>query len=329
MLSARLPITLLLLTGTFRVAAQQPRPADSEPVRWLTIEIVTNDFDSIQPLRAAIGIRPGAILTLGDPRVRQACDAVRRKLPTKIVRCTTLTPSKIDGYVEAEYVVEVSDQGSGAPPAPPHCISKELAPDLAALRIEWGRSLCENPGWGATERVNANHYLDYESPTLHPLAMRIHAAVSVRVADLEKAAAGCVADSRAFAVYLMNFTGFPRRAIRAASLRMLDPDPDVRNAAMRLLGVFNESISTNEAPGILTNACAALISGGFTDRNKSLVLLDRMRLRRLVTFGSLNRRCRAQVRNIARTSTAPQTGLAAQDLVGSTHRPDGQAVRPK
>jgi hypothetical protein len=126
----------------------------------------------------------------------------------------------------------------------------------------------------------------------------------------------------------MNFTGFPRRALRAASLRMLDSDPDVRNAAMRLLGVFSESISANEVPGILSNACAALISGGFTDRNKSLVLLDRMRLRRLVSFDSLNQRCRAQVVNIGRTSKAPQTGLAAQDLVGPLRQSEGQSLLP-
>jgi hypothetical protein len=311
------PIFLLfLLVAAWPVLAQQPRPVDSELVRWSTVEIVTNDFNSVEKLREATGITPGSILAMGDPRVRQACDLIKRELPAKSVRCTTLTPAKVNEYVQAELIVEIGNYDELQPPVLPDCLSKYLAPDLIALRNEWGRELSVTLGWGSTERVNASHYLDYGPPTLHQLATRIHSTVSSRMEELERATASCNSVSRAYALYLMNFTGFPERVIRSASARMTDPDPDVRNAATRLLGVFNGFILKNQVAGIVKSACATTVSGGFTDRNKSLVLLDRIRLRGLVSFGALDATCRKQIRNIARTSSAPQTGRAAQALMG-------------
>jgi hypothetical protein len=312
---------LLLAVGPWVASAQQHQQlAGSEPVRWSTIEIITNDFDSVERLREATGIEPGALLAIGDSRVQQACDSIRRELPAKVVQCTQLFGDKVDGYVDAEYIVEISDP-TPLSRYPRHCSSMVLAPDLAALRDEWGRMMSATIAGpnGPPERVNAEQFLDYNTPARHELAARIHAIVRTRIGELKKASTSCTASSRANALYLMNFVGSPVRAIRSGSAHMDDPDPDVRNAATRLLGVFDGFISKSEVAATVKSACA-MISGGFTDRNKSLVLLDRMRLRGLVTFRGLDAKCQEQIRNVARTSNAIQTGRAAQDLVRASSR---------
>jgi hypothetical protein len=97
---------------------------------------------------------------------------------------------------------------------------------------------------------------------------------------------------------------------------MDDPDVLVRDVAVRLLGVLSRFISKNEVAGIVKGACS-LTFGGFADRNKSIIFLDRMRLSGLVGFGALGAKCQEQIRAIARTSNAIQTGRPAQHLVES------------
>jgi hypothetical protein len=254
----------------------------------------------------------GALLPINDPRVQQACDSIRREVPAKVVHCRQFVGDEVD----AEYLVEIDDQAPSA--APPHCSPAQLAPDLAALVDEWARikSPSKPTDDGPPERVNAEQYLDYNTPERHQQAERMHSIVRVRIRELEKASNSCTAQSRADAIGFMNYTGSPSRAIKFASAHMDDPDLLVRDVAVRLLGVFNRFISKNEVADIVHGACA-LTFGGFADRNKSIILLDRMRLGGLVSFGTLGAKCQAQIRAIARTSNAIQTGRPAQRLVKS------------
>jgi hypothetical protein len=307
-------VTMLLLTlGPCVVLAQStPQSHDFAPKRWSTIEIVTNDFDSVDRLRKAAGIPLGALLPINDPRIQQACESIRREVQGKVVHCRQFVGDEVD----AEFLVEIDDQ---VPPAAlPHCSPAQLAPDLAALMDEWGKitSTSKPTDDGPPERVNAQQYLDYNTPERHQQAERTHSIVRVRIRELEKASNSCTAQSRADAIGFMNYTGSPSRAIKLASAHMDDPDPLVRNSAVRLLGVFNRFISKNEVAGIVNGACA-LTSGGFADRNKSIILLDRMRLGGLVHFADLSAKCKAQIGAIARTSNAIQTGRPARRLVES------------
>jgi hypothetical protein len=310
----RLLVPMLLLPLGHRVVWAQPAPqsGDFAPKRWSTIEIVTNDFDSVDRLRKATGIPLGALLPVNDPRIQQACDSIRREVSGKVVHCRQFVGDEVD----AEYLVEIDDQAPSA--AQPHCSPAQLPPDLAALVDEWARikSTSKPTGDAPPERVNAEQYLDYNTPERHQLAQRIHSIVRVRTRELEKASNSCTAKSRADAIGFMNYTGSPSRAIKIASAHMDDPDLLVRDVAVRLLGVFNRFIPKNEVAGIVTGACA-LTFGGFADRNKSIILLDRMRLGGLVSFGTLAAKCQGQIRAIARTSNAIQTGRPAQRLVGS------------
>ena len=172
-------------------------------------------------------------------------------------------------------------------------------------------------GSANTEHVNADRFLDYDSTVPHQLAERIHGLVAPRIGELERAGDSCTPESRSDALYLMNFTGAPERAIRYAAMRMNDPDAGVRNAATRLLFSFNSFIAKGEVANIVQNACAATVSGGFTDRNKSLLVLAGLLQRGLISFQTLDGSCQQQIRGIARTSTASQTGEPARQLVAS------------
>jgi hypothetical protein len=255
----RLLVTPMVLVSLEpRVVSAQPtqQSPDLAPKRWSTIEIVTNDFDSVERLRKASGIPLGALLPVSDPRVQQACDSIRRKVPGKTV----------------------------------HCSPTQLAPDLAALQGEWAHI------------KSAAKPTDDGPPERHQQAQRIHSIVRARIGELERTSNSCTALSRADAIGFMNYTGSPSRAIKFASVHMEDPDLLVRDVAVRLLGVFNRFITKNEVPGILKSACA-LTFGGFADRNKSIILLDRMRLGGLLSFGALGARCQEQVRSIAATQS--------------------------
>ncbi len=291
---------------------------ESAPLRWTGIEIVTNDFDSVQRLREATGLAPGTLLFIKDSRLQQACDAVRRELPGASVHCSPVIGAKVDGYAEGLYIVEIN-VGERPPLTSPACSARKLAPDLAALEDQWMETMLGTMvgGDSNTEHVNGERFLDYDSKVRHQLAERIHALVAPRLRELELASDSCTPESRSDAVYLMNFTGTPERAIRAASMRMNDPDEGVRNAATRLLFSFSSFITKGEVANVVKNACAATLSGGFMDRNKSLLVLDRLLHRGLISFRTLDVRCQQQIRGIARTSTAGQTGEPARRLVES------------
>ena len=306
-------------------AADSPDPMrkmiESAPLRWTGIEIVTKDFDSVPRLRAATGLAPGALLFIKDPRLKQACDAVKLQLPGATVRCSPVIGAKVNGYAEGLFIVEIN-VGERLALVPPACSSSKLAPDLAALEDQWMDTLMSTMvnGDANGEHVNAERFLDYDSSVRHQLAQRIHLRVAPRIRELERASAGCEPESRSDALYLMNFTGAPERAIRSAATRMNDPDAGVRNAATRLLFSFNSFIAKGEVANIVKNACAATVSGGFTDRNKSLLVLAGLQQRGLISFQTLDGSCQQQIRGIARTSAAGQTAEPARQLVESARK---------
>ncbi len=314
-------LTMVAIAWTCRSAegaGQVQRMLDSAPLRWTGVEVVTNDFDSVQRLRNATGLKPGTILFRNDPRLRRACKAVRREEPGAAVSCSLVFSGKINGYIPAVFIVEIN-VAKRTPLVPPECSSASLAPDLMALTSEWMSAEFTNMGAGkdTTEHVNAGRFLDYGSPPLHRLAERVHSVVAPRMSELERASVSCAPASRVDAIYLMNFTGDPAHAIHSAILRMRDPDPGVRNAAMRFLWTFDEFITPVEVAGISKQVCEELISGGATDRNKSLLLLNGLHQRKLVRLSSLSASCQREIRGIARTSIAGPTGDTARKLVQS------------
>jgi hypothetical protein len=292
------------------------------PLRWLGVEVVTNDFARVERVRRAAELEPGTVLPVTDSRLQKSCDAIRRELPAASIRCFPVLGAKVDGLAQAVYVVEV-DVAKRPPLAPPHCDSAAtLDPALERLADEWMSTLVKTmlDGDPNAEQVNAGNYLDYVAAGRHELAERIHAGVESQIPALEAAAASCSAEQRADAVYLMNFTGNPQRAIAAATLRLDDPDSGVRNAAMRLLGTFVAFLSQPEVSTLAVAACSNAIAGDFTDRNKSVLLLNELSARGALEFADLDRNCRVQITNIARTSVATQTGEPARQLLETARK---------
>lgn len=283
------------------------------PLHWLGVEVIASDFDLVERVRQATGLKPGTVLPITDHKLKEACDAVRRELPSTSVQCSPTLGEKIDGLTGALYVVEINNM-QRPPLAPPQCNSAAtLARDLALLANEWKGTLVRTmiDGDLNTERVNGNKYLDYDSSERHELVERIHATVKSKVADLEVASSSCRHEQRSDALYLMNFTGEPERAISSATHRMVDPDSQVRNAATRLLMTFAAFIPESQVFSIAREACLN------TDRNKSLLLLNELRKRGALKFFDLNETCQIQIRHIARTSVANQILQPARQLVES------------
>jgi hypothetical protein len=328
MVSARAAGAVLLTSMMAAALAADVDPATAQmfqtaPLRWVGVEVVTNDVDQVERVRRAAALEPGTVLPVTDSRLQKACDAVRRELPSASIRCVPVFNSKVDGLAQALYVVEV-DVAERPQLAPPRCnAAATLEPELARLADEWmdmiARTLLD--GDPTAEQVNARNYLDFQSARLHELVERIHATVSSRIPDLEAASSSCSVEQRADAVYLLNFIGDPSRAISIATQRLDDPDPGVRNAAMRLLGSFVAFVPQAQVSTITAAACSNMIAGTFTDRNKSLQLLNELRERGALEFGDLGEKCRAQIQDIARTSVASQTGEPARQLVEAARRP--------
>lgn len=289
------------------------------PLHWLGVEVIASDFDLVERVRQATGLKPGTVLPITDHKLKEACDAVRRELPSTSVQCSPTLGEKIDGLTGALYVVEINNM-QRPPLAPPQCNSAAtLARDLALLANEWKSTLVRTmiDGDLNTERVNGNKYLDYDSSERRELVERIHATVKSKVADLEVASLSCRHEQRSDALYLMNFTGEPERAISSATHRMVDPDSQVRNAATRLLMTFAAFIPESQVFSIAREACLNTIQGAFTDRNKSLMLLNELRKRGALRFFDLNETCQIQIQHIARTSIANQILQPARQLVQS------------
>jgi hypothetical protein len=312
-----LTCAVVLLLG----AAETTKPPTS-PLRWLGVEVVTNDFDLVERVRRAAAIEPGTVMPITDSKLKQACDTIRRELPSASIRCSPNVSAKVDGLAEALYIVEINVVDR-PPLAPPHCNSAAtLSPELALLVDQWESTVLRTMVDGDlnTERVNAGKYLDYDSAERHALVERMHATVKSKIADLEAASSSCSNEHRTDALYLMNFTGDPQRAISSATQRLDDPDSGVRNAAMRLLGTFATFLPQSQVFSIAKTACQNTIRGDFTDRNKSLLLLNELAHRGALRFADLDEKCQAQIRNIARTSFATQTGMQARELAGSATR---------
>src|SRR5262245_15091757 len=87
-------------------SAAEPGSVDL-PVLWKGVEVVTNDFASIPRIREATPIAPGAQLSLSDPKLRVACDAVRGKFPASRIVCTNVVEPVKGGPSQAWYIVEV------------------------------------------------------------------------------------------------------------------------------------------------------------------------------------------------------------------------------
>jgi hypothetical protein len=307
---------IALSVFVLRASAAEPGGADSAtPVLWKGVEVVTNDFAAIPRIREATPIAPGALLSLSDPKLRIACDAVRGKFPSSRIVCTnSIEPTK-GGPPQAWYVVEVDIPER----APLRCLpGARLDPALGALAREWSDTIGRAVAAGADvrERLNDRDYLDYERADLSTLAARLHGATRGRAVELEAASVSCNPQDRAASFNLMSFSGDAQAFITMAATHINDEVDGVASAAARFLVLFAEFIEPRTVPHIASEACKSVLSGNFAARQKSLNLLNELSETGMLPFEQLTSDCQGQIRNIARTSLA----LSARELVSGLPR---------
>ena len=238
------------------------------PIHWNGVEVVTNNFDSIERVRSIAAFPEHSTLLMSDPKLKAVCAAVRAAEPASNVVCSPLIGGGADAVPHAWYVIEVDIPErralsciSGTSP-----MSAEFTSLVEELKTELGRTALAASSM--SEFVNDSNHLDYESPSLSKLAAKVHESIKDRGRELETAGAGCDPRSRENAFYLMSFAGDPKRYRARAAYHMLDDDVGAANAATRFLLVFGDSIDAAVAPRIAATACSAL-DGGLTARNST------------------------------------------------------------
>ena len=306
-----------VFAATIACAAQQADLTNT-PVLWKGVEVVTNDFDSIDRIRGATPLAANSVLTPSDPKLRIACDAVRNRFPASRVECSHALEAAKSDRPEGWFVVEVDI----APRTALRCLpGARLDPRLVALSQQWLTAVERIAPTVASQRVNTRNYLDYENAELNVIAARLYAVTKDRTLEVEAGAVSCSPLERMHSLYLMNFTGDPQRFVTMASVHVNDDHGGAADAAAQFLATFPEFIEAQDVPHVANEACKGVLDGGFAARRRSILLLTELQESGAVPFPQLSAECQQQLRNIARTSVA----LPAKRLVGEATRKPPQS----
>jgi hypothetical protein len=306
---------LFLLALCASTGAAEPAASDATPILWKGVEVVTNDFGSIERIRQATAVTQNAVLSISDRKLKTACDAVRGRFPGSKVDCSHVIEPAADGRSQGWYIVEVDIPER----EPLRCLAgARLDPRLATLSQQWLESVRRlAPQVTASgEHVNEHDHLDYDNPELSALAARIHRATRDRTVELEAVLVSCNARERTHSFHLINFAGDPQKFISMAAARSNDEDSGAAKAAMQFLSTFAQFIEPSAVPHVASEVCKSVLEGGFTARQQSLSLLIRLRNQSVLSLQQLGSDCQRQIRDIARTSLA----LPARELVNESTR---------
>jgi len=293
--------------------AEQDDPG-AAPILWKGVEVVTNDFDSIERIRGATPLPANSLLTVSDPKLRVACDAVRNRFPSSRIECShAIEPAK-SGRPEAWFVVEVDMPATASLRCLP---GARLDPRLVALSQQWLSAAAKPESSGeATGFVNDRNYFDYEEVRLRAIAATLHTATRDRTVEVEAGAVSCNPLERMHSLYLMGFTGDPQRFVTMAAVHVNDEHAGAANAAARFLTTFAEFIDVQDVPHVANEVCKGVLEGNFAARKRSIGMLSQLQETGALPFAQLPSRCQQQLRNIARTSVA----LPAKELVSEPVR---------
>ena len=300
---------VIVATASVAYAAE---PGDvNDAVSWKGVEVVTNDFDSVERIRSSTPLAAGTVLPLADPKLRIVCDAVRNRNASSRIECSHDLEISQGGRPEAWFVVEVDVPQR----APLRCLpGARLDPRLVALSQQWLQALGRSAS--PAQLVNDRNYLDYEDAKLRGFAATLHTATRDRAVEVEAGAVSCNPLERMHSLHLMNFTGDPQRFVTMAAVHVNDDHGGAANAAVGFLATFAEFIEAQDVPHVAGEACKGVLNGNFVARRTSLRLLTALQGSGAVSFAQLPPECQQQLRNIARTSLA----LPAKELVSGSGR---------
>jgi hypothetical protein len=282
---------------------------------WLNIEVVTNDFNTINRIIQLTDLKIGSEIALSDPRLKQACKNIRENFTNNSVNCRAI----IQGNREAIYVVEI-DKAGRENHRLENCSEQyklrddllELAQNRNALSIQ---KLTSPDSPVAGEFVNANHYLDSTDSDQHRMAIDIHEKIRGEFEAIKTATLSCDSEMRVSAIELLNLIGSPHQAIELATRSINDPEVDVRNSAIRLLGVFSGYIQETATKNVVTAVCEVLKNPTFFDRNKSLALISVLAKAKRIRYEEIPSACFSIIESSAKYNFSDQIhGFATQIL---------------
>jgi hypothetical protein len=303
-----------MLAGSLALLLFASAPPSDTLMSWDGVEVVTNDFDSVNRIRKAAQLPPGTLLDFVDPQFPAICERIRKELASSNVNCSNLIGPKLtpEGPNTAVYIVEVNI----ADREPRRCPTGDSLPEAVRWAYESGQGTRGDVLDGSVVRefVNDKNYLDYDDPGLSDHAAGLHAATQHYETELVAAVASCDPSLRGFSLDLLRFFGDPQRFVRLAGAHINDWHLAPAQAANRFLVTFADFIPPAEMPGLASEACKGLQEGGFFVRSNSVTLLNAWRKRKLLSFDQLAPDCQRQVRDIARTSIADQIAVPAREL---------------
>ncbi len=283
---------------------------------WVGVEVVTNDVDQVEKIRALAQLPVGFRTTLSDPALPLACKNIREAYPASSFNCRAV---QWDG-AESLYIVEMNKNSNVISQATNACYKTAELDKAVLLRLNKLKEagLTHYTKAQATvnyEFVGKQQFLDSKDPEISLLRHDLYRSLIGKQAMLKRSLRSCDPDTRSTAMYLLNFIGKPHFATALAAKSMLDEDESMRNNAVRLLVSFHEFIAPALRQNLQENACTLLENPSFTDRNKSLGLLGDFARTGIITTSSLRPSCMAKIRQIRQYSISDQLGNTAGDIL--------------
>jgi hypothetical protein len=175
---------------------------------------------------------------------------------------------------------------------PPPNGAVRLSKELLALeaRLEKAGQEAMLKGGDAVVEDDSQGYALQRDPKLHALQLELRAYAVKHEAELLRAAADCSdAKQRAYAVEALGYAQQSPRQIAALVQASRDSNGGVRNDATRALGVLLQSSPALAAQIPAATFIEMMMSGIWTDRNKSCSVLEPMSMARDPQFLALMR----------------------------------------
>ena len=152
--------------------------------------------------------------------------------------------------------------------------SIRLSPEMLKVGAEFGHLWDEAVSSGHTEEDDSEGHMLFFDPAARPIENRMIAIASSQLTLLRRVLRESAdSEHRAMAAQLLGYTRNKQSVVPDLVYAMTDPAVDVRNDAMRALGVFTRATKL-KPPKVPYEPFVALLNSPFwSDRNKSLIAI--------------------------------------------------------
>lgn len=268
------PALGLLVFLVWPYAASSPASQSDQKTAIANIDLFGYGQLDVKKLRSVLPIKAGESIKPSEwPTYRSRIEGALRSLTGKPPTDVALTCCNERG--DSMIYIGVARTSSAAVPHKPAPTGEARLPD-AALRLnrEADEVLTKAALAGRTQQDNSNGYSLSADPDLRAKELQIR-EFALANADLLRTVLSSSSDAehRAIAAQFLGYVNVSARQIADLIEAARDPDPGVRNNAVRALGVIAGS-SQQRASMIPPQQFIALLkSGKWVDRNKGAWLM--------------------------------------------------------